>query len=164
MALRQEGDYWYGDDPADVWDYFVQWTRGKPFVDEVTRWKQAVCGCGHLVFHLFIDEEEQTADRVCAECGAEHRILYDPEDVTGDPAIDEHLRREAEECDPAEFLCLCGLDEFEVFGVTAPFPDRPRSAKWFYLGVRCVGCGCLGRCTEPWLERYNDADRLLALL
>jgi hypothetical protein len=164
MPLRQQGDYWYGDGPADVWEYFVQLTRGKPFVDEVTHWKQARCSCGHLVFNLFVDEESQIADRVCAECGAEHRILNDPEDVTGNPELDENIRRQAEECDPAEFLCICELDEFEVLGVTAPFPDRPGSAKWFYLGVRCVGCGCLGRCTEAWLERYNDAERLLALL
>src|SRR5262249_19098524 len=91
MALHQEGDYSYGDGPADVWDYFVRLTRGKPFVDEVKHWKQAVCPCGRSVFYLLVDEESQTADRVCTACEAEHRILYDPEDLTGDPELDEQI-------------------------------------------------------------------------
>jgi hypothetical protein len=164
MALHQKGKYWYGDGPADVWAYFVQWTRDTPFVDVVTHWKQAICSCGHPVFNLFVDEDSQIADRVCAECDAVHRILYDPTDFTGDPEVDQRNQQQAEARNPPEFLCICGLDEFEVYGVTSPFSDRPGSAKWFYLGVRCVGCGCLGRCTDPWLERYTDATRLLALL
>jgi hypothetical protein len=46
VALPLEGDYWYGDGPVDVWDYFVRLTRGKPFVDEVTHREQAACPCG----------------------------------------------------------------------------------------------------------------------
>ena len=173
MALRQKGDYWYGDGPADVWDYFVWWTRDA--LDKVAHRKQAVCSCGHRVFMLLLDEEHMVAERVCVECDAEHRMLDDAmledgehpsiavqEGRVGDDALDEETQPE-EECDPEEFLCICGCDEFEIVGVTAPFPENPDSAKWFYLGVRCVECGCLGCCAE-WLVRYNDHKELLALL
>jgi hypothetical protein len=155
MALRRKGQYWYGETPSDVWDYFVQWTRDKPFVDEVTHWKQAVCPCGNATFNLFLHEGAGIALRVCGECGAEYRMLDHPDDAR---------MRGGEEPDPPEFLCICECDEFEVIGVTAPFhPARPDTAKWFYLGVRCTECGCLGCCYES-LERYLNSRQLLELV
>jgi hypothetical protein len=81
----------------------------------------------------------------------------------GDPEVDEALQRAEEECDPEPCVCLCEGEEFEVIGVTAPFQGGTDSAKWFYLGLRCVGCGCLG-CYATWLERHNDYRVLLAML
>src|SRR5262249_59496861 len=127
----------------------------KPFVDEGTHGKQAVRHGGTAPSNLFLQEEGGIGLRVGGECGAEYGML--------DPPDDARLRG-GEEPDPPEFLCICECDEFEVIGVTAPFhPARPDTAKWFYLGVRCTECGCLGCCYES-LERYLDYRQLLELV
>jgi hypothetical protein len=151
MALRQSGDNWYGDGPEDVWSYFVWWTRDS--VEPVKHWRQAVCGCGATEFEVMLDQDEGRACRYCLECQA-GRLLLDENGATDFPAG----------YDPEPCTCLCGMDEFQVIGVTAPFQGDTDSAKWFHLGLRCVACGCLGCYSEGWLPRYNDYRTLLALL
>ena len=160
MALRQKGDYWYGDGPSDVWDYFVWWTRSS--VEPVKHWKQAICRCGHTRFEVDYDEEEAYLLRRCTECGAEHE-MFKEEEPPFVPAPGEEELAEISDPDPEPVLCICGRDEFEVVGVTAPFQSDPDSAKWFYLGLRCVHCGCLG-CYADWIPRYNDYKAFLAML
>jgi hypothetical protein len=154
VALRQQGQYWYGDGPADVWDYFVWWTRNSP--EPVKHWRQAVCKCGHTRFEVEFDEEEHYLLRRCTECHAE-AVMF------ADEFADVPSAADAAEPDPMPLECLCGRDEFEVVGVTAPFMEAPNSAKWFYLGLRCTHCGCLG-CYADWLPRYNDHVAFLAML
>ena len=162
MALQQRGKNWYGDGPDDVWAYFVWWTRDS--VEPVKHWKQAVCQCGNVVFEVMLDEDAGFAERHCTRCKAAHRMLHEGEQTTcADPEVDEELRRAEAECDPEVCVCLCEGEEFEVVGVTAPFQGDSDSAKWFYLGLRCVDCGCLGSYAS-WLERYNDNRALLAML
>jgi hypothetical protein len=155
MALRQDGEYWYGDTPADVWDYFVMVTRdgGEP----VRHWRQAVCKCGCVVFKVSGDAEEQFYERFCTRCDIDVVLFADEfADLPPDP--------EQEEPDPWPIECICGREEFEVVGVTAPFGEHnPHSAHTFYLGLRCVGCGCLGE-YDSWTPRYNDAAAFLAML
>ena len=151
MTLRQDGDYWYGDCPEDVWEYFVWRTRNSP--EPVGAWKHAVCDCGGSTFEMELDDVEQFARRTCAECGHEGVILSDP------PAS-----RFPEDCHPRALFCICGMDEFEVIGVTAPYQDEPGTAEWFYLGIRCDDCGCLGCYSDGWLRRETDAAALLSLL
>ena len=162
MPLRQDGDYWYGDGPEDVWDYFVLY-HGT--TDPVGNWKQAVCGCGSTCFNILLDRDGEDAERICMVCGHLHRILDDPHMLrsSGDPQLDEELRMAETESVSSECLCICELDEFEVVGVTSPIPGKPVSANWFYLGLRCVACGCLG-CYAEWHERHDDHEQLLALL
>jgi hypothetical protein len=154
MALRQKGKYWYGDGPTDVWDYFVQWTRDS--VEPVKHWRQAVCKCGHTVFEVDYDEEEAYLLRRCTRCGAEV-VMFADEFADVPPPADPVTPNP----DPLE--CICGRRQFEVVGVTAPFMEAPDSAKWFYLGLRCVHCGCLG-CYADWIPRYNDHARFLSML
>jgi hypothetical protein len=155
MALEERGDYVYGSGPEDVWAWCVRRNRRGGRVP-VTHWKQAVCRCGHKAFRVVLsDEDGAFAERTCVQCGHSHEMLKDeaplPEGYEDD--------YEFEEC-----VCVCGGEEFEVVGVTAPFSKRnPDSADWFYLGLRCVGCGCLG-VYAYWQERYNDYEELLALL
>jgi hypothetical protein len=128
----------------------------------VNHWKQAVCyKCGHARFEVdlhFEDDPDDTtqpgqpqhATRLCVRCREVHDVL-DPEGLEDLP-----------HCQPA--VCLCEGREFEVIGVTTPSSaGNPDSAWWFHLGLRCVGCGCLGE-YALWLERYNDWRELLALL
>jgi hypothetical protein len=163
VTLRQQGDYWYGDGPTDVWEYFVWYTRNS--VEPVKHWRQALCGCGRAVFEVDRDEEECYYLRRCVECRAEHRIMGDEfADVAPYvPGPGEEELEEKSEPDPEPVFCLCFGEEFEVVGVTAPFLEAPNSAKWFYLGLRCVECGCLG-CYGNWIPRYLDHERFLSML
>lgn len=154
MALRQQGDHWYGDGPADVWDYFVWWTRDS--AEPVNHWRQAVCPCGHARFEVEHDEDEQYLLRRCTGCDAEV-VMF------ADEFADVPLPDDPTEPDPELIECVCARDEFEVVGVTAPFQASPGSAKWFYLGLRCVHCGCLG-CYAEWIPRYNDQAAFLSML
>jgi hypothetical protein len=156
MALRKNGQYWYGDGPNDVWEYFVAWTKdsGEP----VKHWKQAVCRCKNKVFQVDFDEEPQYLERYCTKCERDVVMFADEfADVPDDP--------DEEEPNPDLLECICGKDHFEVIGVTAPFTTDPddNSARTFYLGLRCVACGCLG-CYTSWHPRYNDHKAFLALL
>jgi hypothetical protein len=156
MALRMKGDYWYGDGPTDVWDYFVQWTResGEP----VKHWKQAVCPCGSTVFQVDFDPDEQYLERYCTKCDVD--VVMFADEFADAPDVAEPAQP-----NPDLLKCVCGRDEFEVVGVTAPFPDDPKgvSARTFHLGLRCVHCGCLG-CYTSWHPRYNDHVAFLAML
>ncbi|MCI0703186.1 MAG: hypothetical protein L0241_19070 [Planctomycetia bacterium] len=149
MALRRQGDYWYGETPTDVWEYFVWWTRNS--CEPVKHWRQAVCECGSGVFELLMSAEEGFHERTCVECGAVHQMLREG----------ARPRKSPEDAGPA--VCICNHDEFEIVGVTAPFQGDLHSAKWFYLGLRCIHCGCLG-CYDDWIPRYLDYKLYLAML
>ncbi len=150
MALRKEGDYHYGDSAADVWAYFVWWTRNSP--EPVRHHRQAVCPCGCAAFFVQYDDDTQYLERGCAQCEAS-TIMFEHE-------WDEPKEKSN---DAAPLECVCFGEVFEVVGVTAPFTGDTDSAKWFYLGLRCVECGCLG-CYADWIPRYNDARAYLAML
>lgn len=153
MVLRRKGDYWYGDGPTDVWDYFVRWTRDT--VEPVNHWKQAVCKCGHTGFEVDYDPEAGYLLRRCTVCGAEHEMFRKRARRKGaGPGV---------RTDPDLIHCVCGRYEFEVLGMTAPFQSDANSARWFYLGLRCVHCGCLG-CYADWTPRYRDHQAWLAML
>jgi hypothetical protein len=155
-TLRRRGKYWFGEGSADVWNYFVR--RGQEIKIPVNHWKQAICyKCGHTRFEVDLqyaeapndpEAEPEFACRRCVRCDEWFDIL-DPEGL-GDLGWGHSA------------VCVCAGEEFEVVGVTAP-GGNPDSAWWFYLGLRCVRCGCLG-CYAMWLERYNDWRELLALM
>ena len=150
MALRHEGEYCYGDSSTDVWDYFVWRMRNSP--EPVRHWRQAVCPCGCAVFVVEGDEDGPGYRRTCVECETDvvmfEREWSKPKKLPSDLPVME---------------CVCSGEEFEVVGATAPFMGDAVSAKWFYLGLRCVGCGCLGEYAS-WIPRYDDAEAYLAML
>jgi hypothetical protein len=150
VALRHEGEYSYGDSATDVWDYFVWRMRNSP--EPPKHWRQVVCPCGGGVFTVAGDEERGQYERTCTECETEvvmfeHEFSRPKKPLPDLPLIE----------------CICYGEEFEVVGVTAPFMGEEVSAKWFYLGLRCVECGCLG-CYADWIPRYTDAEAYLAML
>lgn len=150
MALRHEGEYSYGDSAADVWEYFVWWTRNSP--EPVKHWRQAVCPCGSGVFMVEGEEDGPGYRRTCVECDTEV-VMFEHEF--------SKPKKLPSDLPPLE--CVCFGEEFEVVGVTAPFMGDAVSAKWFCLGLRCVECGCLG-CYADWIPRYTDAEAYLAML
>jgi hypothetical protein len=150
MALRRDGQYWFGTSVEDVWDYFVMIKRDSP--EPPKHWQQAVCPCGNATFLVEGDEEEGQHQRCCVACDAQ-TVFF----------AKEWSKPKKWRNDLPEYECLCGAGEFEVVGVTAPFMGDDHSAKWFYLGLRCIECGCLG-CYADWIPRYNDALAYLAML
>jgi hypothetical protein len=150
VALRRDGQYWYGDVPTDVWGYFVWWTRNSP--EPVKHWQQAVCPCGNGAFVVEGAEDEGQYQRTCTACDAQV-VLF----------AKEFSRKKKWRNDLPVLECTCYGEEFEVVGVTAPFMGDTDSAKWFYLGLRCTHCGCLG-CYDDWIPRYNDHAAYLAML
>jgi hypothetical protein len=79
------------------------------------------------------------------------------------PAPGEEELAEKSEPDPDLIHCLCDGVEFEVVGATAAYSDDANSARWFYLGLRCARCGCLG-CYDEFTPRHNDHEAFLSLL
>ena len=164
MVLELRGKYYYGSCPRDVWAHCILRNR-KVGMTPVTHWKTAVCEgrskrsrrrCGHKVFRVVLSEEDGAfAQRTCVKCGDAREILKDDSPLP--EGYDDDL--ELEDC-----ICVCKGREFEVVGVTAPRDRRqPDTADWFYLGLRCVCCGCIG-IYAYWQERYNDYKALLAKL
>lgn len=153
--LRRQGEYSYGDSPADVVSYFVEGSH--PEVP-ITNHKQVICACGSEVFQVDYDPEEEWVARYCTKCDAEV-VMF----------ADEYA--DVPDCKPKEYpnpeliRCLCDRDEFEVVGLTSPFFNDPDglSARTFYLGLRCVACGCLGEYAS-WNPRYNDSNLFLTML
>jgi hypothetical protein len=151
MALWQNGQYWYGESPADVWDYFVWLTRDLP--EPVNHWRQAICACGNGTFAVWGEEEEiGQYQRQCTACDVQV-VMFANEWSTPKKWRDDLPLLE----------CICFGEEFEVVGVTMPFGGSVDSARTFYLGLRCTACGCLGSYAE-WNPRYNDHAAYLAML
>jgi hypothetical protein len=154
-VLREEGEYSYGDSPADVVAYFAQ--RSHPALP-VTNHRQAICSCGSEVFQVDYDQEETWLARYCTKCDSEV-VMF------ADEFTDAQGSSPREVPNPELIRCLCDGDEFEVIGVTVPFSHdlKDLSAHTFYLGLRCISCGCLGEYAS-WHPRYNDSNLFLAML
>ena len=151
MALKKKGKYWYGESVDDVWTFFVWYTRDSS--PPVKHCRVAVCKCGSIVFQVEGDEEEGHYQRTCVACGTE--VVF---------FAKEYSRRPRPRTDLPLFECICWGDEFEVVGLTCPFScSSPKSGHTFFLGMRCVECGCLGE-YACWFPRYLDAEAYLAML
>jgi hypothetical protein len=144
MALKQRGEYWYGDSHEDLRTELLRYSRESGY--PVHHFADAVCTCGGRVFAVQYDEDEGVAVRTCAACKKEHAI--------GDS--EEYL--EAAELEGAE--CLCEEREFEVT-VGVSLYEGSEDVRWLYLGCRCVKCGLLG-CYADWKNEYNGYQALLA--
>lgn len=144
MALTKIGDYSYGDSQADIRTEIAAYacSIGYP----ATEFADAVCGCGHCLFRLSLDDNDGAAVRVCAACGERHRIADSPDFLA---------EEELEECE-----CRCGSTEFEVtLGVA--LHEGSQDVRWIYLGCRCPSCR-LTACYGDWKNEYEDFRKLLA--
>src|SRR5262245_240548 len=137
--LTKKGKYWYGTCGKDIWFALVHDTDGAVF-----DYRFAVCDCGHTVFTVYLDEDAGYVRRICVKCEKEHVMIDSAE--TADAADDWACE------------CLCQCREFEVMGAVSRFFDDPEDqptndARTFYLGLRCVHCGCTG-CYGEWNVRW----------
>ena len=140
MAIDDSGEWSVGSLPEDIRDYLDSYTEDSYKVHE---YRQCKCICGSLRFALWIDEEECSAKRICADCGEEGFIFDGEEYWTGENAE----------------LCGCPRCESddEVLNVgigyalyKEPNPDDALvGVRWIYVGARCAACGLLG-CFGDW--------------
>lgn len=134
MALRQRGQYWYGDSTADIREIL-----GHPYhgVLPCTHFADVVCECGGRVFDLLIDDEYRQADFPCLSCERNYlfHLADDDGSYDGDPKADTEFR-----------ACPCDNNpncRFEiVVGVClSEGSDVPRQVS---IGCRCTKCGLTG--------------------
>lgn len=93
-----------------------------------------------------MNEEEGVAARICTACKDEHGI--------GDS--DEYFD-EVESVD--EMQCVCGSDEFQITAGVSLYQDSD-DVRWFYLGLYCQKCHCLG-CYGDWKNEFIGYKKLL---
>ncbi len=151
MTHTQRGEYWYGDDHADLRAELVRYSaaNGYPASDFV----DLKCACGGEFFHLLTDEDEGVGIRICADCEAEH--------VMGDSA------NSLDEAEPQHNECLCGEEVFQLtvgvnrYRVTEE--TLTDDVRWLYIGCRCIQCGLVG-CYADWKNEAQDYRQLLSLM
>ncbi|MFN3653602.1 MAG: hypothetical protein ACK47B_28825 [Armatimonadota bacterium] len=144
MALRQRGEYSYGDAQADIRTYLLEYSDANAYVAE--HFADAKCNCSGGRFRLLVDENVGAAVRICAVCRHEHPI-GDSEDYL-------------EEADLEEAECLCGTEEFEITVGVALYRES-EDVKWLYLGLRCPKCRLVG-CYGDWKNEYENYRELLS--
>ena len=146
MALRNRGNYRYGDSHADIREELLRYSRlnGYP-ADHFT---DAACSCGGRAFSLALDDTEGAAVRTCTACGSAHPI-GDSGEYLADAAL--------ETC-----ACPCGCEQFEIAAGISLY-EGSSDVKWLYLGCRCIDCG-LTAVYGDWKNEFNGYQEFLALI
>jgi hypothetical protein len=144
MSIDETGEYWIGTEAGDIDGYLRAYTADGHPVDRIIH---ATCPCGHNAFRLLVDADQGCAQRACSTCSRTQFVC--------DSA--EHWA----EAEPEQVTCPCGADSHEV---AVGFNHREDgSAKWIFVGVRCVSCGVLGAVAD-WKIDYAPTDHLYALV
>jgi len=144
MSIIKKGKYYYGEDHNDLNEVLYDFSKTVGYL--IDHFKTAKCLCGNNTFRVLLNEEEGVARRVCWKCNNEHDIA-DSEDF-----IDE-----VETLDELE--CLCEEGEFRIT-VGVSLYENSEDVKWFYLGLYCPNCNCLG-CYGDWKNEYIGYKELL---
>ncbi|WP_220500131.1 hypothetical protein [Thermomonospora cellulosilytica] len=144
MAMDISGEWWRGENAADLAEYLEELAAGGYRVD---RTAEAVCtDCDGRSFRLRADPLEGAVERTCVGCGQVLRML-DSGDFW-------------EDAEPEEVVCPCGADVFDVVvGFSLHADDEVR---WVSVGVRCITDGVLGCCAD-WKINYGPSSHLLEL-
>jgi hypothetical protein len=142
MALRIQGEYFYGDSQADIPAVLADYSADSYPAE---RFRVAVCTCGGTVFRLLLDEDAGVALRTCVVCSNQHAM--------GDS--EAYL----EDADPEARECLCGADTFEITAGVALYAGS-EDVKWLYIGCRCPACGLIG-CYGDWKNEFGGYEELL---
>jgi hypothetical protein len=144
MAIDSTGEWYRGDTFADLAEFLQQWYESEYPVASVAR---SVCQCGGTLFHVFADDAEGVAQRVCASCGAES-FLADSDEFW-------------DETEPEQVFCSCGHDSFEVGIGFSMRKSEPDEVKWITVGVRCGACGILASPVD-WKSDFLPSQHLLS--
>jgi hypothetical protein len=144
MALRKQGEWWYGDCQADICDEILRCSKlnGYP----AHHYAHAVCQCGGKLFELDMDDAAGVAIRKCATCSDAHAI-----GDSGDYLDDAEL---------CTYECICLEKLFEItIGVS--LYDDSEDVRWLYVGCRCPKCGLTGVYGD-WKNEFIGYRELLA--
>lgn len=133
MAITQKGDYYYGDNVADLKILLGEYSEqnGHPAAE----FEQSVCICGGKKFVLSTDERQGVAIRQCTTCNDEHVIIDD-----------ENMLAKAR---PEEHGCICEKQAFFLVSAIAAKPSNDKSGNdkevsWYYQGGMCPSCRLIG--------------------
>jgi hypothetical protein len=142
MTIDTSGKWWVGSTADDLKAYLDAFSSDGYQTHE---FRLARCQCGNENFHLWADDGEGTAKRICSSCGSEH-LVCDSEEYW-------------EESAPSEWMCIeC---ESKVANVGVGFSlYEDGEVRWLYVGERCALCGVLG-CVTQWKVAYAPSKQLL---
>jgi len=142
VAIDTSGDYWRGDDLADLAEYLREYRAGGyPPVTVV----EFVCPqCRGLAFRVSADATEGCAQLTCLTCGTKS-FAADSEDFW-------------EDAQPEPVSCPCGGT---TYAAAVGFALRPDSeVRWVSVGIRCITDGALGVCAD-WKISYSPTTHLV---
>lgn len=143
MAIRQKGDYYYGDNVADLKTLLGEYSEQNEH--PAAGFEQSVCICGGKKFVLSTDERQGVAIRRCTTCNEEH-IMIDDEQMAATARPEKHG-------------CICEKQAFFLMSAVATQPDNEKKASWYYIGAMCPSCGLIGVYAD-W-KRAGDVTQLL---
>ncbi len=139
MALRKEGEHWFGDDLDDLRKEMRRYSKLTGYVCGRDYAPECACGGGVMTkafgrgtFFILADDEEDGAALVCGNCGAE-----------GFVADSQRFIRPKLLRDEAFSECVCGKRDFHIVVGAALYADST-DVRWWYVGGRCVHCSMLG--------------------
>jgi hypothetical protein len=139
MAIEKQGDFWFGDGPADTVSFLTKkadvsdWAfRNTPLKDlphlPCAEVALAICACGNNVWHLQVDDEDHIRSRTCADC--KRSQSFSP---------DEQSNLSTTDTFPSE--CECGNELMNIASGLVTADGLP--APYVIVAVRCTRCGHL---------------------
>ena len=131
-----------GSEPKDLEEFLIETTKDSYKMDI---FRLAICNCGSVVFHYFMDDDEGVARRVCSSCGDDHYICDSKDNL--------------EEADLVEYECTCGSSLVNI-GVGFALKADKGDIKWLYTAVRCRKCGYLSWGAN-WKIGYGPSLQLI---
>ena len=124
-------------------EYLEAFAVGEAYAVDACR--SAVCGCGGKEFHLWADDDEGVAKRVCAACGREQFI-----------------------CDSEQYWSVAQPEQWRCVECTSLLANvgvgfslyEDGEVRWLYVGERCATCGVLS-CMTQWKVAYTPSKQFL---
>jgi hypothetical protein len=149
MSIDDSGKWWTATEPSDIPIYLAENTRFE-CAYPATEFRQVRCECGSERFLLI--RARTVTQRTCAVCG---QVGYISRGKVALAAWHEAIDEEK----PEPFCCVgCEGDEANVCVGFAGYPEAPHlpagSVKWFYVGIRCAGCGVLSVFNDGKVGRH----------
>jgi hypothetical protein len=148
MAIDSSGEWWTGSEPADIRDFLAAYTRLDGAYPS-SMYRSIRCPCGSDRFRL--ERARSIVRRTCPACRASSFTCRDSdhwdEAVAGDVA--------------EPYACVeCSSPEANIMIGFALYDEAPEidAVKWFYVGIRCAGCGVLGCFGDGKVGRGPAAD------
>jgi hypothetical protein len=136
MAIDDSGDWRTGSEASDIELYLTEYTASEEAYP-ATAFHPIACPCGSDQFQLV--RAGSITRQSCSGCGQVRIICRDGDPIHWEEAIGEE--------NPEPYACVaCHGDAANVYLGFAGYAEKPDldAVKWFYVGVRCCGCGVLG--------------------